>query len=114
MGGETTLAGLFAGGLFLMLLTGQAFGGTPLEPPARYDHPYDGPVEIRKIDRANVWKECSRNGAVKMRRDVAGCARVEDGVCIIHLAMKTRRAPLDAILRHEIAHCNGWPGNHPD
>ena len=96
------------------LLAGPALAGVPLEPPARFDHPYAGDVDLRQISRANVWKECSRNGAVKMRRDVAGCSRVEAGACIIHLAMKTRRAPLQEILRHEIAHCNGWPGNHPD
>lgn len=88
--------------------------GTPLNPPARFDHPYDGKTVIRMIDRANVWKECSRNGAVKMRRDVAGCARVQDGACIIHIATRTKRAPIDAIIRHETAHCNGWSSAHED
>ena len=97
-----------------ILAAAPAFAGTRLDPPAQYDHAYAGEVDLRQISRANVWKECSRDGAVKMRRDVAGCARVQEGVCIIHLAMKTRRAPLEAILRHEIAHCNGWPGHHPD
>lgn len=92
----------------LAMSVAPAFGGTPLEPPAEYDHPFAGETIIYEIDRSNVWKECSHAGKFKMRRDVAGCARVEDGKCIIHLAMRTKRATLDKILRHEIAHCNGW------
>lgn len=91
-----------------------AFAGTPLIPPAEYDHPYAGELTIHKIDRANVWAECSQNGAQPMRKDAAGCAFVGDGECTIYLAMRTQRAPVKAILRHEIAHCNGWAADHPN
>lgn len=84
----------------------------PLTPPARYDHPFTGALIVHRIDRSNVWAECSRNGEQAMRKDAAGCAFHEGTTCTIYLATKTRRAPLDAILRHEIAHCNGWGANH--
>ncbi len=27
--------------------------------------------------------------------------------------LKQNRVTLDAVRRHEIAHCNGWPQSHP-
>jgi hypothetical protein len=87
--------------------------GTPLDPPAEYNHPYTGELTVHLIDRANVWRECSENGRHKVRRDAAGCAELDGDTCTVYLAKRTRRAPLDAILRHEIAHCNGWPADHP-
>jgi penicillin-binding protein-related factor A (putative recombinase) len=80
----------------------------PLEPPAKYVHPYPGPLEIVRVDHWNVWKECSADGYFPTPQDVAGCAQVHQGECLIFIAMKTKRAPIDAILRHELAHCNGW------
>ncbi|MGL6208720.1 MAG: hypothetical protein ACRC14_02680 [Paracoccaceae bacterium] len=100
--------------LIVTLTTSAALAGTPLDPPARYDHPYMGNLTIVEVDRDNVWAECSGDGQVEMRADAAGCAETGDGECTIWLAMKTTRAPVKAILRHEIAHCNGWPADHPD
>ena len=87
---------------------------SPLTPPQRFDRPYDGTVIVMTVDRANVWAECSDDGRHEVRRDAAGCAWVEDEVCYVYLAGKTRRAPRGDILRHEIAHCNGWSHRHED
>ncbi len=89
-------------------------GPSPLSAPERFDRPYDGAVIVMTVDRSNVWAECSDDGRHKVRKDAAGCAWVEDETCFVYLAGKTRRAPLDDILRHEIAHCNGWPADHPE
>lgn len=86
----------------------EAAFAAPLIPPKRFDHAYAGPMDVREIDRDNVWQECSHDGRFEMRKDVAGCSSVREGVCTIHLAMQTKRAPVKSILRHEIAHCNGW------
>jgi hypothetical protein len=104
------LAVIIAVALGVYMLPANA--GTPLEPPARFDRPYTGELTVHLIDRANVWRECSENGRHKVRRDAAGCAFAEPGRCTVYLAKRTRRAPLDAILAHEIAHCNGWPADH--
>lgn len=100
--------------LAVLALTGAAHAGTPLEPPARFDHPFAGQLIIHKIARSNVWAECSHDGAHAMRKDAAGCAFLDGDTCTIYLATKTRRAPVAAILRHEIAHCNGWAADHPE
>jgi hypothetical protein len=95
--------------------SGSARGGTPLEPPARYDHPFAGSLTIVKFDKRSVSRECSKAfDGRKVRPDAAGCAiLISDTECVIYLATRTKRAPLADILRHEIAHCNGWPGDHP-
>ena len=87
--------------------------GSPLEPPARFDFPYTGKLTLHKIDKPDVWLQCSDMGREVVRHDAAGCAIVGDGECTIYLATKTRRAPVAEVLRHELAHCNGWPGDHP-
>ncbi|NJM83747.1 MAG: hypothetical protein HC844_15960 [Tabrizicola sp.] len=96
----------------LCLVSSASSAGTPLVPPSRFDHPYPGPMVIYQIDRANAWHECSGGGRFEARRDVAGCGVVHEGTCMIWVALKTKRAGVADILRHEVAHCNGWSGDH--
>jgi hypothetical protein len=81
-----------------------------LEPPARYDHPYNGHVVERVVPAAEVPSLC-----MKMVADPFGaaCSLLEgNGTCYIVLP-SDGRAPVSTFRRHEIAHCNGWPANHP-
>ena len=94
--------------LLVIAMAGCAEAGTPLKPPKEYDYPFNGVIKLIKVNRDNVWEECSHSGKYRMRRDVAGCARVEGNTCIIHIAMLTKRAHVYDIFRHEQAHCNGW------
>jgi hypothetical protein len=80
-----------------------------LEPPAQYDHAYDGPVDERVTSVFEVRKLCTALGA--SARGVA-CSWISDGVCHIVLP-NDELTPVDTYRRHEIAHCNGWPANHP-
>ena len=80
-----------------------------LEPPAKYNHPYHGPVDERVMPVAEVRTLCTSVGA--SGRFVA-CAWVSYGVCHIVLP-NDEPAPVSTYRRHEIAHCNGWPENHP-
>jgi hypothetical protein len=80
-----------------------------LEPPAQYNHPYDGPVVERVMPEAEVSALCMSRGA--SNRGVA-CAWVSDGTCYIVLP-DDYVAPVSAYRRHETAHCNGWPPDHP-
>lgn len=80
-----------------------------LEPPARYNHPYHGPVDERVMPVAEVRTLCTSVGA---SGPFVACAWVSDGVCHIVLP-NDERAPVSTYRRHEIAHCNGWPENHP-
>jgi hypothetical protein len=80
-----------------------------LEPPAQYNHPYAGRVDERVMPVAEVRTLCRSVGA--SGRFVA-CAWVSNGTCHIVLP-SDERAPVSTYRRHEIAHCNGWPENHP-
>jgi len=81
-----------------------------LEPPARYNHPYDGPVDERVMSAAEVPALCMSMGTSPF---AAACSLVgDDGTCHIILP-NDGQAPVSTYRRHEIAHCNGWPADHP-
>jgi hypothetical protein len=83
-------------------------------PPEEYDHPYKGQTVISwKDSREEVRAVCNTPFAMGL-----GCAHLRNDWCIITIA---RNPVLDAagftanvVLRHEIAHCNGWPKDHPN
>jgi hypothetical protein len=86
-------------------------------PPPQYDHPYDGPVEERVLPVAEVRVVCASLGASHLGADAsapggAACAWVSDDTCCIILP-NDEVVPVDTYRRHEIAHCNGWPADHP-
>ena len=89
-----------------------------LEPPSRYNHRYDGLVEERVLPVAEVRVVCDSLGASHSSADAsapggtAACAWVNDDICFIILP-DDGLAPVDTYRRHEIAHCNGWPADHP-
>ena len=80
-----------------------------LEPPTRYNHPYDGPVVERVMPVADVRALCTSQGASP--RSVA-CSWVSDGTCYVILP-NDEQAPVSTYRRHETAHRNGWPASHP-
>jgi len=80
-----------------------------LEPPAQYNHPYNGPIVERVMPVAEVRALCTSKGA--SAKGVA-CSWVSDGTCYIVLP-NDEQAPVSTYRRHETAHCNGWPADHP-
>jgi hypothetical protein len=74
-----------------------------LPPPARYDHAYHGRLTVINADGATLNVIC--------RRPAIACSVVSRHNCLIVMPRITnyRRQ----IYRHELAHCNGWPANHP-
>lgn len=74
-------------------------------PPTRFDHPPKIPV---KIVRAEHIPKICRNPAQKIGCSFAGGPR-----CVIYIARKLPKDWYSGVLRHEKAHCNGWPGHHP-
>jgi hypothetical protein len=80
-----------------------------LEPPARYDRPYNGQVDERVAPEAEVRSLCMSMGA-----DLGGvaCSWQSNGTC--HIVIRTMAwRSVSTFRQHEIAHCNGWPANHP-
>ncbi len=66
-------------------------------PPGRFLHPYKGKLIEHHVDRAGAWAACGRG--------FAGCAFPAKGQCTIYYTDAAARS-------HEIAHCNGWSGDH--
>ena len=83
----------------------------PLAPPAKYDHPFRGRVSITTVatvQEANA--ACAKYGP----RNVA-CATAINGTCYITMVpdhIINQWGPKAQLMRHEVAHCNGWPADH--
>lgn len=78
-----------------------------LEPPPQYDHPYHGQVIEQRLSFLQLIKLC--HGLT------TGCSWVNNGVCYIALSQDEKDERLIALMRqHELGHCNGWPGYHPN
>jgi hypothetical protein len=87
----------------------------PILPPEEFDRPYGGELVIVRVDSPDLLIPYCRNPSGK----VLGCAEYKhlDKKCIIYLIpdgfyTSVGYDPND-VFRHEVAHCNGWPSNHP-
>jgi hypothetical protein len=88
-----------------------------LMPPLEHDHPYSGPGKLTVIHAATqdeVRQKCP--GTVFPKAGAHGCAISHQGGCTVVTAsvadMKAVGLTMDITMRHETAHCNGWPGDH--
>jgi hypothetical protein len=86
---------------------------SPILPPVEFDKPYAGKLMIRRVDsKEEVQRVC------QLSRPTVGCAvKPVVDMCIIVIAddaaIAARGWTYEIVLRHEIGHCNGWPGDHP-
>ena len=87
-------------------------------PPARFDHPFVGELQVLKLDQIQVALMCATMLGVPFDNYMQGCSErivLESGKvkCTV-IIPKTRvlRASPKAILRHELGHCNGWGRDH--
>lgn len=103
--------------LVCLLMASPAIAGktdSTWNPPARFDHAYSGKIRVYNLPQNQVAMECKKLigwATPKMH----GCSQHNDTECIVITVDKTfMGATPKAVLRHEIGHCNGWPGNHPD
>jgi hypothetical protein len=95
-------------------------------PPAEYDKPYEGILMFQRLPLEQIQKICvpgqigcampisTFNGGKQWQINMNG-NRV---ACVIFLVPDSylkehHQDPKDAI-RHETAHCNGWPADHPN
>lgn len=74
-----------------------------LEPPPQYQRPYLGHLTIRYVHPEVSRKACG---------SVAACAFPLGARCVI-IINREYAGHRDALVRHEQAHCLGWPGSHP-
>lgn len=93
----------------IFLLTGcSKFGSGVVLPPPEYDHPYAGRLIVQTV---SIWSMPVACGL----RDVVACSFRMNGVCrVIYPRLSdVGQAKMLDLIRHETAHCNGWPKDHP-
>ncbi|MDO8596605.1 MAG: hypothetical protein Q7R45_08275 [Sulfuricaulis sp.] len=76
-------------------------------PPAQYDHPFAGRVNVIGMSTMAARNACQRRGAG--RSDA--CSWVKRNVCNIIIG-DTLPVPRADVIRHEIAACNEPVGRH--
>lgn len=80
-------------------------------PPLEYDFPYKGKLAIETVTREQLLARCA-----SAHQGSLGCAFPGSGNCRILLVddatMKAVGWTRELMLRHETAHCNGWPQSH--
>ena len=80
-------------------------------PPVEYDKPYTGKLTVETVTTEQLRTQCA--AATKWS---VGCAFPGPNSCrIILLEEKLINAigwTKELMLRHETAHCNGWPQSH--
>lgn len=88
-------------------------------PPARYDHPYTGPAIIRQVSMSELAYRCHGYWGIVTDQIAMGCSWFDSDtripICVIYIPTldEVTLELQQRVLRHEIGHCNGWPGNHP-
>lgn len=109
---------------FLVALTVPAFADMP---PERFDHAYSGRLEKHLVPYGHAWAACDRlqrklgRGGMSPRfkmiegRHLYGCSMpAGEGRCAIVYSWSTFDPAMQSnVFRHERAHCNGWPADHP-
>jgi hypothetical protein len=90
----------------ILLLVGCA----PIAPPAIYDHPFSGELLIKRVPRDEANRMCNAY-VISRTGSVAGCSYSMGNRCVVIISTDSLYDK-EAVLRHEIAHCNGWPGDH--
>lgn len=83
-------------------------------PPPQYDHPPQVPVIEHVLKFGELARYCD---PPPPGLATYGCAHPRKDKCDIFL-LEPRfylagKAQFDATRRHELAHCNGWPADHP-
>jgi hypothetical protein len=80
-----------------------------LQPPARYNHPYSGPVIERVLPLSEARRACARMGV-----SADACSWAAKNKCYLVIPRGGPVKDLPPYVRHERAHCNGWPEDHPE
>lgn len=87
-------------------------------PPPEFDRPYTGRLTVDTVPTQRALAELCPHAAARTPNLIGCTMRASDGgSCRVILVADSVIIALGAtrakILRHEIGHCNGWPGHHP-
>jgi hypothetical protein len=82
------------------------------DPPARYQGEYLGTLVEKSLPQPEVQRLCSYLGVVSPH--TRGCVQRVGKTCILIRVSTQYGASLpEAVRRHEMGHCLGWPSDHP-
>jgi hypothetical protein len=87
-----------------------------IPPPAVYDHAYNGKLTVQQGTMGQVEYYCHTRQRIVSEYQALGCSIPAGRTCFImipRLGAQVTASIQAQIRRHEIAHCNGWPSNHP-
>jgi hypothetical protein len=87
-----------------------------IPPPAIYDYAYKGKLAVRQGTMAQVEHYCHTMHGIVSRHQALGCSKVDTHSCFVmipRIGGRVTASIQSQIRRHELAHCNGWPANHP-
>jgi len=104
----------------LLLVSGAAHARMRTSlPPAEYDKPYEGELTIRRLaTEQEIRTACPKvNWQANYQSHATACSLVWNATrCDIYIvgdrALKAADMNYNVALRHELGHCNGWPGDH--
>jgi hypothetical protein len=106
-------------------ITGQTTPPAPVRPtakfilpPVEYDKHYDGDLTIKIVpDIISLKAACVSGDNPLPAGMMLACAWHNAKSCVIYMVedrvMREHNWNTGLLLRHEIAHCNGWPADHP-
>jgi hypothetical protein len=89
---------------------------TRILPPPQYDKPYPGELKIYRVATEDDVRHLCLGD--RPGRALACNLRWGEAKCLVFIVPDEMLATVGlsyaVTLRHEIGHCNGWPGYHPD
>lgn len=118
--------GLFIGSLTVLFFMGVCYALAGM-PPARYDRTFEGRMEHYVVPYGKAWSKCnhlsiqlgygpkSRAESRINGRHLYGCSfPVSPRLCyVVYSYSGFDKLMKSNVFRHEQAHCNGWPADHP-
>ena len=85
-------------------------------PPSQWDHPFKGKMEKHLVAYGKAARTCIKLNPSDEGGAQYGCQFWRGKTCVIVYSFDpTGKDPkmTSNVFRHEQAHCNGWPSNHP-
>ena len=93
-----------------------AWNKTRIVPPIEYDYPFPGDLRIARVDSEAAVRIACAGADFKSGYAMACNYRWGWHRCDVFIAadevLATVGLTYEVALRHEIGHCNGWPGDH--
>src|SRR3990167_11282728 len=85
-----------------------------VDPPAKWSKaPYSGTTRVFYLPESEVNDICRSYGVTNTTDKFFGCSVPSPAICLVYITKDESDHVRQIILRHETAHCAGWPANHP-